>query len=229
MFSILRFHPLTLSPSHPLLLLLLCLVLSACSDPERERIRATSRGKYDKQTGRLTEITFDKNKNGRVDTWVAMDGARALSARIDTDEDGAIDRWEEYDAEGRLVKAGESREKNGKPDLWVFMAPDGTPEHIEMIEVSDVTNVEGVVRREFYQAGARVRAEEDTDGDGVMDRWERYAGGVLTTVEFDDGRKRDGTPTQRFTYDGRGGLMSIESEPDGRGGYGKKVALGAGR
>ncbi len=215
--------------SHAFTLLLACLIgCASCSDPERERIRATSRGKYDKQTGRLTEITYDKNKNGRVDTWVAMDGARALSARIDTDEDGTIDRWEEYDPQGTLVKAGESRARNSKPDLWVFMAPDGTPEHIDMIEVSNVTGVEGVVKREFYQAGARVRAEEDTDGDGVMDRWERYEGGVLRTVEFDDGRKRDGKPAQRFTYDERGGLVSIENEPDGRGGYGKKTAIGAG-
>jgi hypothetical protein len=123
------------------------------------------------------------------------------------------------------VKAGESRAKGSKPDLWVFMAPDGTPEHIEIIEVSSVTGREGVVKREFYQAGARVRAEEDSDLDGVLDRWERYEGGVLKTVEFDDDAKRDGTPARRFTYDARGGLVSIESEPDGRGGYGKKTLL----
>lgn len=204
---------------------LLCLLAAACQDPERQRIRATSQGKYDPQTGRLSEITYDKNKNGRVDTWVAMDGARALSARLDTDEDGKIDRWEEYGQDGKLTKAGESRAKSDKPDLWIFMAADGTPEHIEMLELSNVTGQESIVKREFYQAGARVRAEEDTDGDGVMDRWERYESGVLKTVEFDDGSKRDGTPTQRYTYDGRGGLASIETQPDGRGGYGKKRSL----
>jgi hypothetical protein len=215
-------HP--LSVFHPLTLCL-CLCLSACADPERERLRATSKAKYDTATGKLNEITYDKNKNGRVDTWVAMDGPRPLSARIDTDEDGKIDRWEEYGDEGRLVKAGESRAKSGKPDLWIFMGADGSPERMEVLEVSTVTGQESVTHREFFQAGARVRAEEDTNGDGVMDRWEQYEAGQLKTAEFDDGRNRDGKPTQRFTYDGRGGLVSIESEPDGRGGYGKKTVL----
>jgi hypothetical protein len=212
---------------HPLLVLGCAAGLAAsCTNPERERLRATSQAKYDAATGKLSEITYDKNKNGRVDTWVAMDGARALSARIDTDEDGKIDRWEEYGEDGRLVKAGESRGQTSKPDLWIFMGPDGSPERLELIEVSDATGPEGVVtHREFYQAGARVRTEEDTNGDGLMDRWERYEAGQLKTVEFDDGKKRDGKPTQRFTYDGRGGLMSIESEPDGQGGYGKKTVL----
>lgn len=204
--------------------LLVCLA-AACSNAEQERLRATSQAKYDPVSGRLTEITYDKNQNGRVDTWVAMDGPRPLSARIDTDEDGRIDRWEEYDAEGRLTKAGESRAGTDKPDLWLFMGPDGTPERVEVIEVSALTGQEGVTHREFFQAGARVRTEEDTDGDGLMDRWEHYEAGQVRAVEFDSGPTRGGKPTERYTYDERGGLLSIETEPDGRGGYGKKNVL----
>jgi hypothetical protein len=58
-----------------------------------------------------------------------------------------------------------------------------------------------------------------------MDRWEHFENGRLAVVEFDDGTRRDGTPAQRFTYDARGGLLSIESEPDGKGGYLKKKDL----
>lgn len=196
-----------------------CLLALACHDPERERIRATSQGKYDPKTGKLVEITYDKNKNGVIDTWVVMEGARPVSARIDTDEDGKTDRWEYYDANGKTVRVGESRSKSGRPDLFAYFGADGTPERIEFLEVSNVSNHEGVVRREFYQAGVKVRAEEDTDGDGVMDRWETFDAGRLASVEFDDAKRRDGKPTQRFTYDARGGLVSIESDPDGRGGY----------
>jgi hypothetical protein len=202
--------------------LLVVLATLGCANPDRDRIRATSQGKYDPQTGKLIEITYDKNENGRVDTWVRMDGSHPASARIDSDEDGRIDRWEEYDAQGRLVKAAESRARTGQPDMAAFIGADGSPERIEFTEVSNVTGREGVVRREFYERGAKVRAEEDTDGDGVMDRWEQFEGGRLKTVEFDDSRKRDGRPTQRFTYDERGGLVLIETEPDGRGGYGTR-------
>jgi hypothetical protein len=199
-----------------ILLLLLC---AACANGEDARIRETSKGKYDPVTGKLIELTYDKNQNGRIDTWVAMDGARPVSARVDADEDGQIDRWEQYDAEGRLTKVGESRAKTGKADMWATMRPDGTPAVIEFLEVSNVTGRDGVVRREFYENGAKARAEEDTDGDGTMDRWERFDAGRLAAVEFDDDRKRDGRPAQRFTYDAKGTLILIETDPDGHGGY----------
>ena len=195
----------------------------------------------------MTEITYDKNKNGRVDTWVRMDGARPISATIDSDEDGRIDRWEYYAADGRPERVGESRAKSGRADLWAYLGAEVRvrPEHcglyhgvagrglvagdrdrrIEFLEVSDVTGKEGIVRREFYRGGAKISGEEDTDGDGVMDRWEGFDAGRLRTVEFDDPKKRDGQPAQRLTYDDRGGLISIETGPDGRGGYRTKRSI----
>lgn len=189
------------------------------------RIRATSKGKYDAKTGKLTEITYDKNKNGRVDTWVDMDGSRPVSARIDGDEDGKIDRWEYYTPSGVLQKVGESRAKSGAVDMWAYMGADGTPDRVEFVEVSNVTGKEGIVRREHFQGGVKVRGEEDTDGDGIIDRWETFTGGRLTAVEFDDDKKRDGRPVQRMTYDDRGALIAIETEPDGQGGYKKKRGI----
>src|SRR2546423_12825055 len=88
----------------------------ACADPERERIRETTKPTYDKTTGKLTELTYDRNKNGRIDTWTDMDGTRPLRSRIDLDEDGTIDRWEYYSDEGELLKVGFSRKKDGRPD-----------------------------------------------------------------------------------------------------------------
>ena len=85
-----------------------------------------SSGTYDKTSGKLTQITYDRNHNGRPDTWTDMDGARPIASRIDQDEDGTIDRWEYYDAAGALVKVGFSRKNNGKPDAWAFSRPDGS-------------------------------------------------------------------------------------------------------
>jgi len=88
-------------------LVLLVVVAGACgSDPEAERIKATTKATYDLQTGILQQFTYDKNKNGRVDTWIRMDGARRLSAVLDENEDGEIDRWEEYGDNDQLVRAG---------------------------------------------------------------------------------------------------------------------------
>ena len=77
-----------------------------CSDPERERLKATTKPTYDNATGRLKELTFDVNKNGRIDTWTEMDGSRPLRSRIDDNEDGRPDRWEYYDDKGKLSKVG---------------------------------------------------------------------------------------------------------------------------
>jgi hypothetical protein len=57
----------------------------------------------------LKELTYDANKNGRIDTWTDMDGTRPLRARIDRNEDGKLDRWEYYDEKGQLAKVGFSR------------------------------------------------------------------------------------------------------------------------
>ena len=58
-----------------------CLFAVACSDPNAARLKATTKATYDPKTGRLTELTYDRNKNGVVDTWTEMDGSRPLRSR----------------------------------------------------------------------------------------------------------------------------------------------------
>lgn len=200
---------------------------AGCADPDRARVKATTQANYDRATGKLSEITYDKNKNGRIDTWVKMDGSRPISAQIDSDEDGRIDRWEEYGPDGALTIARISRAKNGAPDQIIYMKAAGDVDRIEYLEVSDVTGKEGVVRREFFERGQRVRAEEDADGDGLMDRWEHYdASGAQVAVEFDTIQPYTGKPNRRMNYSPTGELLSIETEPDGAGGYLKKTIPG---
>lgn len=235
--------------------LLLLFVAGACgSDPEADRIKATTKATYDPQTGILSQFTYDKNKNGRVDTWVRMEGARRLSAVLDENEDGEIDRWEEYGDEGRLVRAGwirtaldaqsvatarkaapaappvGTRVSVGTPPA-ITRLPDswaymGPDGSVVRVEYFDLNEAgEPVLTlREFLENRQLVRTEEDTDGDAVMDAWEVHERGVLKTAEFDE--TRDGKPDRRFTYNASGFLVLIESAPDATGRYTKRVVPG---
>ena len=45
-------------------------------------------------------------------------------------------------------------------------------------------------RVEFYEHDVMVRAEEDTDADGKLDKWETYDGARLASVAFDTTQQR---------------------------------------
>ena len=51
---------------------------------------------------------------------------------------------------------------------------------------------------ELYEKGALARAEEDTNGDGKLDKWETYRAGALASVAMDT--DHDGRPDRRLTY-----------------------------
>ena len=82
----------------PLCVFMLAALAASCSDPEKAQEKAGIKPTYDKTTGKLKELTYDSNHDGKVDTWTEMDGARPLRTRIDRNEDGKLDRWEYYDA-----------------------------------------------------------------------------------------------------------------------------------
>lgn len=187
-----------------ILLSALSLALAGCgSPPESKQIQA----EYDKDTGRLRQLTYDSNKNGKPDMFSYMDGTKVLRVEIDKDEDGKIDRWEQYGADNKLEKVGLSRANDGKVDEWVYQGPDAT---VLKIEVS--TKRDGKVSRtEFYEKGALVRTEEDTDGNETIDKWETYTNGILTSVEFDT--EGAGRPTRRLVYGKDGSLTRIEKGP----------------
>ncbi len=213
---------------------------ASCSKPtaDQARVKATTQASYDLKTGKLSEITFDKNKNGRIDTWTKMNGSVPVSSRMDTNEDGKLDRWETYGPDGKLTQvdwerapvpgpANPNPNYTGKPNATAYVNADDVVERIEYYEISDVTTQKDITRREFYNAAKQLtRAEEDSDGDGLMDRFETYVNAVLSTVEFDEKKPYDGKPDRRITYSPDGVPVLIETEPDGKGGYLKKVVPG---
>jgi hypothetical protein len=180
-----------------------CLFAPACSDPDTVQRKKTTIPTYDKKTGKLTELTYDRNHNGKIDTWTVMDGTRPVMSRIDLNEDGKIDRWEYYGEKGELLKVGFSRRDDGKPDAWAYPGPDGK---IARIEISSTGDEKKIDRWEFYDAS---KAGSDPNNPGE-----------LTSVAFDE--NADGKPDRRLNYAG-GRLVSIESEPDASGRFRKKI------
>ena len=209
-----------------LTLLAVVSLATGCSSPERERLRETTRPTYDDETGRLRELTSDANGDGIVDTWTEMDGPRPVRSRIDRDQDGTIDRWEYYDAEGRLLKVGFSRPGDGTPDAWAYAGPSGRVERVELSSARDEGRIDRWERYEpanaVGESGMLAAAEEDTTRDGRPDKWETYAAGVLQTAAFDE--NGDGRPDRRLTYD-RGVLVLIEETPDTHGRFIRQVSL----
>jgi hypothetical protein len=198
------------------------LICARCSNPERERLKATTKATYDERSGRLKELTYDADRNGRIDTWTEMDGNRRLRSRLDRNEDGRIDRWEYYDAGGRLVKVGFSRRDNGHPDAWAEPGPEG---RIARVLVSSTGDESKIDRWETYDPATPdllTAAEEDTNRDGRPDKWEAYSSGQLQRALFDE--NGDGRADRQLTYRA-GALVLIESEPDGAGQFRRRVEV----
>ncbi len=182
------------SPAASGLVALACAAaLAACSQPPAQKA-PTNRlvPAYSEDTGKLTELKYDRNNDGKIDTWATMDGSRVVRIEIDEDGDGKPDRWEYY-----------------KPGN----AP-GVPGVLERVETA--TRHDGrVSRREFLENGRLVRIEEDTDGDGVVDKWETYRDGALAVLELDTLHR--GKPDRRLIYSLSGAVERIEADPDGSG------------
>jgi hypothetical protein len=159
---------------------------------------------YD-QAGKLTKLSYDRDGDGKPDTWGYMDGSRVVRVEVDENGDGKVDRWE-YHKEGADAPAGSP----GTPP-----APGAGPDKsIERIERA--THHDGKVnRKEFFENGALTRVEEDADGNGAVDKWETYANGALTMMALDtQGR---GRPDRRLVYKADGSFDHIEADPSGSG------------
>ena len=169
---------------------------SAAAPPTTETSKPTA--SYDKQNGKLTQLDFDRDGDGRIDTRAYMDGVLVKSIEIDRDGSGKPDRWEYYEPV-----------TNGA-------APAGSPDGHSVITRAEESNAKGKIdRREFYEGGVITRVEEDTNGDGKTDKWEQYRGGLLAAVDLDLHHR--GRPERRFVYRTDGTVDHLEADPDGDG------------
>jgi hypothetical protein len=188
---------------------LLTLALSgagpACS-PAAEPPAGNDRVKpsYDKQTGRLERITYDRNGDGRIDATTFMNGTAVVRAELDENFDGTTDRWEHY-GPGNAAVAGAGPASGGV---------------LERVETT--TRPDGqITRRETYEDGALRSVEEDTDGDSRVDKWETWERGTLQVVALDT--TGTGKADRRLVYSASG-EPRVEVDPDGTGTFTPAVA-----
>lgn len=186
----------------------------ACASPDIGH-RDQPAAEYDHKTGRLQRLVFDSNDDGRNDAAGVMNGARVSRIEFDTNGNGAVDRWDFYDADGRLARIGVSRQDDGVMDAVGLYGPD---QQLQQFEVS--TSRDGRFDRvEFYESGLLGRVEEDTDGDGRVDKWESYRRNplarpgeppwVVSMVAFDDASV--GRPTRWLVYGPGGTVTTVET------------------
>lgn len=185
-------------------------LLAGCADGSRARRIAPS---YDPFTSRLVQMSADQNGDGRFDQWTFLDGNRPLRGEADTNHDGRIDRWEYFDTGSVLVSVGTSSLNDGIEDTWTFAAPTAQG---ETRIVRSRQRDRQLDRVEFVRGSELVRSEDDSNGDGRPDRWDRYEGNVLREAAFDT-TLRSGRPNRRLIYDTAGRFAAIETDPEGDG------------
>ena len=189
-----------MTPGH--VLAVMFLLTAGCDRPDEVKVQAT----YDATTGKLTCLTADVDKDGRIDTWTYMDGTTPLRSEQDMNADGKIERWEFSRSDGTALKVALSRRQTGNPDIWMYLDAAGEPTRIESASRDSANGEARIDRTEFYAAGRLTRLEEDTDGDGRVDKWERHDGPTLTSVEFD--YDKDGRPDERILFGPGGKVLS---------------------
>jgi hypothetical protein len=157
---------------------------------------------YNKDTGRLERITYDRNQDGKVDAWLYMDGTRVVMAELDENYDGKADRWEYY---GDRPATAPARDGNDA----------ALPRNV-IVRAEQSTRDDGRVNRwEAYENGRLAGVEEDTTGDGRVDKWETYSGSVLKTMALDT--RGTGRPDRRIVFpeDGQPSQLEVDKNGDG--------------
>jgi hypothetical protein len=97
------------------------ILAAACSNRPPDPAKQTTKPTYDKTTGKLTQLTYDRNGNGVIDTWTDMDGAsRCARASMRTKTAGPIDG--STTTQGKLVKVVFAQQRHGKPTPGVSRA-----------------------------------------------------------------------------------------------------------
>ena len=195
------------SPAGPLLMVVMIAAGASC---RTERSRAVVVPSYDTFTSQLVQISADLNGDRQLDQWTYMDGNRPIRGEADTDRDGRIDRWEYFDSRAALTQIGTSSLNDGIEDTWTSpISPTGE------IQVARSRHRDRAIdRREVSRVGVLLRSDEDTNADGLPDKWEVYEGGQLREARFDLSRSR-GRANRRLVYDGQGQLVVIEQDDDG--------------
>ena len=202
-----------------------------CADPERERLKATTKASYDQATGKLDRADLRRQQE-RAHRYLDRDGrdagrcgrastatrTAASIAGSTTTRPGASRRWAFRESRTRSRTRGRIRRRRAGSIASRFRRP-AIPARIDRWEFYDTAAAATGAGGDG--TGPLLRVEEDTNRDGRPDKWERYESGLVQVAEFDE--NRDGRPDRRLTYRDAE-LVLIETAPDPSGRYTKVVA-----
>ena len=190
---------------------------SACSVSERAKLYAAAAlaaslaacagdrvtAIYD-AAGTIRRIDYDTNRDGLTDLRAYLENGRTVRIEADGNGDGVIDRWEYYRPDGQLDRLGTSSGADGIEDTWVI-------QNGSRMRVDIATRRDGIAdRHEFHDNGVLIRAEQDSNGDGRIDQWQRFEGGKLRELLLDT-TQSSGRPDERLVYAANGSVERVDT------------------
>jgi hypothetical protein len=166
---------------------------------------------YDTHSRQLLRLDWDANRDGRIEHRTYFLAGTAVRTEIDADGDDRIDRWEYVDAGAAPSHVGASSANDGIEDTWTW-----DPGTSDAVRIDRAQYRDGVIdRREFVQNDVLVRAEEDANRDGLVDKWETWSQGVLQVAAYDS-TFATGRPDRRLVYES-GRFAYLEADATGNG------------
>lgn len=175
----------------------------------------TGDGRFDRITkylnGQPGEMTWDKNGDGKPDVWVSYRDNRPVLRRSASRMDSRVDQEVEYGPKTRPVASRHDLE------------PDGVMETTRKYQAGKLVSetrrtpdLKRVRMRTFFREGRPVRREEDTKGDGAMNRLTSFdAKGRPLLVRLDS--RGDGRIDREIQFEkGRTKIDRLDGDGDGR-------------
>lgn len=136
----------------------------------------------------------DVNGDGKADITIVRESGREVCRAVDLNFDGVIDAYSYFDGTGALRRRENDYDKDGQIDeITSFKGG-------QVAEKDQATaNPQHLDTWDFYQAGALVRTERDSNGDGVIDQWWEYPKPGCPLIHADV--NNDGRPDPGATID----------------------------
>lgn len=136
----------------------------------------------------------DANGDGKADITIVLENGREVCRAVDLNFDGVIDAYSYFDASGQLRRRENDYDKDGQIDEISTFKGGQIAEKDQSTALAQHLDT-----WDFYQAGALVRTERDSNGDGVIDQWWEYPKPGCPLIHADV--NNDGRPDPGATID----------------------------